>query len=181
MQQKDPAFSFKTNIPEKILFQSDVVKEGDSQYGHWKLYKIQVSGKDYVFFPSKYLQDQLDKLGNLSGRLLNLGKFESEDNKTRWEIDGQNYATSPSAPQNTQNPTPATQNDSEAILRLTAQLKTRFSGLDAEIKKLREDVAGLKALIPDDKMDAFEMGKGDPIYDDKLNQAVDKETGIPII
>ena len=84
--EKNPAFKFKSNVPEDILFQSGVVKEGDGQYGKWKMMKIQVKGKDYVFFPSSALQNRLDQLGNLEGKQFKIGKFESDDNKTYWQI-----------------------------------------------------------------------------------------------
>jgi hypothetical protein len=86
-ENKKDTYKFKTNIAVDVLFQSNIIKEGVSKYGKWIMYEIQVEGKDYVFFPSEGLRKILKSVeGEIKGRKLNIGKYESDNNMTYWQV-----------------------------------------------------------------------------------------------
>ena len=151
MKEKNDAYKFKTNLAEDILFQSGVVKEGEGQYGKWKMFKIQVKGKDYVFFPSEGLQRRLDQIGNLEGKTFNIGKYESDDNRTYWQIfdpEGNEIDYTPS------NYTPDTKTSPRASGEATSTLAERldkasiaFKEMDNKLKELDVRVGVLEMEI----------------------------------
>jgi len=53
--------------------------------------------------------------------------------------------------------------------KITAEImKMKVDLMDLE--RMRKDIRGLKSLIPDDKLDAFELGREDGAFEKKLEQ-----------
>jgi hypothetical protein len=47
--------------------------------------------------------------------------------------------------------------------------------LQGTIKKLERDIFGLKAIIPEDKLNAFELGRGDKSIAEEIDKKINKE------
>lgn len=95
-----PTFKFKTNIAEKILFQYSEPKTGTGQYGAWYLWGVQVNGQDMGMFASQGLQDRLTQIGDLKGRMLEITKVETDENRTVWVIKDENGVEIPFSSKN---------------------------------------------------------------------------------
>lgn len=81
---------FRTNIPEFVTFQYDSGREREGKYGKFFSYGVkwrQEGGKEVMAYmaATPILNDQLQLIGNLKGKTVQILKYEVGNNKI-WKI-----------------------------------------------------------------------------------------------
>jgi hypothetical protein len=121
-QYKLPTLKILTNIPEFITFNFPDFKTGVGEYGDWFKYEVTHKGEAKSWFPTPFLHNKLQSLGNLEGQTIQVLKYET-NGKTLWKLmDERGTEIALNAPQSTARPS-TPKSDTSAIEMRIAKIE----------------------------------------------------------
>lgn len=148
---------FLTNVPESMTFKFDEGLEKEGKFGKYFNWGVTWKGEDAYMSASPLLNDLLLKIGKLYGKTVQILKYE-DGNKKMWKIldmegntisGGNTLESVENSPQAKNEPKYSNPQEIDKLIASMEAMRIWATGINAEIKTLREKVSGLETLSVD--------------------------------